>query len=119
MLIHRRKIVSLQYKQYLTILDSYENLIKLYEQNKLEYLENLYIDNFKVCCDIIYKNSLIEDKLDLKKVYQKKKELFKKIRKSKNIKLHKKIEVCIYGLMPVFIGKLRKIKENYRQKRYA
>ncbi len=102
-------------KKYLTIIDSYDRLVNLYKENKLEYLPHLYIDEFKVCCDIIYKNSLIKDKkdkLDLKKVYDKKKELFNKITKSKCIKFNKKIEVCIYGLMPIFVGKLRKIKKN-------
>ena len=102
-------------KKYLTIIDSYYGLVNLYKENKIEYLPYLYIDEFKVCCDIIYKNSLIKDKkdkLDLKKVYDKKKELFNEITKSKDIKFRKKIEVCIYGLMPVFIGKLRKIKNN-------
>ena len=51
-------------------------------------------------------------KIEKTLVYDKKKKLFNEITKSNCIKFHKKIEVCIYGLMPVFIGKLRKIKKN-------
>ncbi len=105
-------------EKYLTILDSYNKLKSIYESNKLEYLPYLFIDNFKVCCDIIYKNSLIKDKLNIEKVYKEKRKLFKKIMNLKEIKLKKKIEVCIYGTMPIFIGKLRKIKRKRMIKCY-
>ena len=101
-------------QKYLTILDTYEKLKEIYKDNCIEYLPYLYIDNFKVCCDIIYRNNKIKDKLNIDIVYEKKKELFREIMKFKEIKAHKKIEVCIYGAMPVFIGRLRKIKEKWR-----
>ncbi len=106
-------------EKYLTILDMYDKLKKIYQDNNIDYLPYLYIDNFKVCCDIIYRNSLIEDKLDIKRVYEIKEELFKKIMKSQDIKLIKKIEVYIYGTMPILIGRARKIKENWRIKHYG
>ncbi len=97
-------------KNYLTILDSYDKLLNVYKQNYAESLNYLYIDIFKICCDIIYKNSLIGNKIDIAKVYKKKKELFYLIIKSKSVNILKKVEICIYNLMPIFIGKLKKIK---------
>ena len=54
-------------KNYLTILDSYDKLLNVYKQNYAESLNYLYIDIFKICCDIIYKNSLIGNKIDIAK----------------------------------------------------
>ena len=98
--------------KYLTILTAYDKIKKIYEENYEKSLKYLYIDIFKICCDIIYRNSLNNDKekLQIEEVYKKREEIFEILKKSKEIKKLKKMELFIYYKMPITVGKLRKIK---------
>lgn len=99
-------------KKHLTIIKAYDKIVKIYKDVTPKNLKYLYISYIKICCNIIYRNTLIKEKLDIKSIYIKRKEIMSIIMKT-DIKLFKKVEVLIYYLFPVLIGKMRKILKKY------
>lgn len=101
--------------KYLTIIDAYEKIEKIYKENYSEIIEKLYEDILKIICDIIYRNSknCEEERLNIMDLMPQKKKYYKILMNSKKISIYKKAEIYIYSKFPIFIGNLRSLKKAF------
>lgn len=95
-------------KKYLTIVQAYEKIIKEANNDNLETVENSY---FKVLCDLIYRNSILKNKIDITQIIKRRKELYLKIKKHQ-VKVKDKIALTLYYYFPIIIGNLKKIMKR-------
>ena len=106
--------------KYLTILDAYERIEKIYKKNYNDIIGNLYIDMLKIACNIIYRNGKHkkDQKLDLTKIYYEKERYYKILMKTEKIPKCKKAEIYLYNRFPVLIGNIRNLKIKYSKLRF-
>lgn len=101
---------ALHYKgltqKYLTIIDSYKKIIRIFEEEEISSIDNAYLSYFKIMCDLIYRNSESNEKYNIESIINDRKKIYVKIKKS-NISLKRKCECFLYYNFPIIIGKLR------------
>ncbi len=95
--------------KYLSIVDSYKEIEKILIKNNID-LKEFLISYLKILTDLIYRNSLLKDKLNLENVIIERKKCYDEIKKIK-IGLKRKIEIYLYYKYPILIGKMRSLKK--------
>lgn len=101
-------------KKWSTILDAYDNIIKIYRELNINLDEILMYTFFKVNLDLIYKikKSNIEDNNTLSRAQNNRDESYKLIMKS-NLSIKKKVEVTILYLLAPFVGLLKSMRNKF------
>ena len=94
--------------KYLTIAQAFENIIQ--EANN-ENLQTVEISYFKILGDLIYRNRLLKNKIDIKNIIDRRKEVFSKIKKY-HLRVKDRVVLTLYYYFPIIIGNIKKIMKR-------
>lgn len=94
--------------KYLTIAQAFEKIIQ--EANN-ENLQTVEISYFKILGDLIYRNSILKNKIDIKNIIDRRKEVFSKIKKY-HLRVKDRVVLTLYYYFPIIIGNIKKIMKR-------